>query len=414
MRRASRLSASAAALLALGAAVYVLFTVEHNIAFRRTALRSFDLHARETTSALADMRAAEQAYVAVGQGVGFWMPKVAALLDDVAPKVDGLRAAAATYDARSALMEAAASVTEFGNVDRRARDYMRSGQTLMAGDVVFTEGGETAAAAARQVESARLAEHRGFDVAEAGLRRRQAAMVGGAAGFGVLVLLAMAAAAPKPRDETAADASAPGAAAEAPGELMLRQPATRSKPASGPETEPGGVVASAAGGPRGSVPLLKAAAELCTEFGRITDSRDLTKLLSRAADVMDASGLVVWLGDHTGADLQPVLAHGYPDEVLARMPAISRTADNAAAAAYRSGKLQIVLRRPGVSHGAVVAPLLAPEGCIGALTAEILAGSETSDGVQALASLIAAQLTGVLAGSVTAAPRTEASRIASA
>ena len=29
--------------------------------------------------------------------------------------------------------EAAANVTEFGNVDRRARDYLQSGQTLMAG-----------------------------------------------------------------------------------------------------------------------------------------------------------------------------------------------------------------------------------------------------------------------------------------
>ena len=406
--RAARLTASVATLMVLGAAGYVLFTSEQDFALRRRALGTFDLHAREAATALADMRAAEQAYVAAGQGVGFWMPKVAALVEDVSPKVDGLRASAVTTEARSALLEASASITEFSNVDRRARDYIRSGQTLMAGDVVFTEGGEAATAAARQVESARLAEHRAFDAADAQLRRRQAAVIGGSAGFAVLVLLALAVAAPKPRDDAEAGTSlSEPAAAYASGELMLREPAARTKPATT-------AVRVAAGESRGSVPMLKAAAQLCTDFGRITDSRDLPRLLSRAADVMDASGVVVWLGDYAGADLRPVLAHGYPDQVLARMPTIPRTADNAAAAAYRSGKLQIVIKRPGVLNGAVVAPLLAAEGCIGALTAEILAGSETSDSVQALASLIAAQLTGVLAASVPSAPNAQATRIASA
>ena len=52
----------------------------------------------------------------------------------------------------------------------------------------------------------------------------------------------------------------------------------------------------------------------------------------------------------------------------------------------------------------MAAPLLAAEGCVGALTAEILAGSETTDGIQAMAALVAAQLTGVLASPATAAP----------
>jgi len=167
--------------------------------------------------------------------------------------------------------------------------------------------------------------------------------------------------------------------------------------------------------PVGNVPLLKAAAELCTDFGRLTDSRDLTRLLSRVATVMDASGVVVWLGDHPGADLRPVFAHGYSDQALARMTAtaIPRAADNAVAAAYRSETLQVVLSRPGASNGAVVAPLLTPEGCIGAFTAELLAGRETSEAVQAIASLFAAQLTGVLAASVQRAESPATQRVVS-
>jgi GAF domain-containing protein len=83
---------------------------------------------------------------------------------------------------------------------------------------------------------------------------------------------------------------------------------------------------------------------------------------------------------------------------------VPRSADNAAAAAYRSGQLQIVLTRPGVAPGAVVAPLLAPDGCIGALTAEIRDGGETSEGVQALAAIFAAQLAGIVAASASNMP----------
>jgi hypothetical protein len=143
-------------------------------------------------------------------------------------------------------------------------------------------------------------------------------------------------------------------------------------------------------------PILKAAAQLCTDFGRVNNTQDLTVAVARAAHVMDASGMIVWLGSSTGADLRPVLAHGYSEQMLARMPNVPRSADNAAAAAYRTGTLQIVLARPGSSNGAIVAPLLSPDGCIGALSAEITGGGEASDSVQALAAIFAAQLAGVL------------------
>jgi hypothetical protein len=152
--------------------------------------------------------------------------------------------------------------------------------------------------------------------------------------------------------------------------------------------------------PRGSAPVLKAASRICTEFARANDIEDVKRVLGDAAEVMDASGLIVWLGNASGADLRPVLAHGYPAQTLARMPTVARTADNAAAAAYRTGQLQIVLSRPGTSTGAVVAPLLGPEGCTGALAAEILSGGEISDAVQSLAALIAAQLAGILSTSI--------------
>jgi len=144
--------------------------------------------------------------------------------------------------------------------------------------------------------------------------------------------------------------------------------------------------------------VLRAASQLCTDFGRVSDLDELKQLVGQAADLMDASGIVIWISAPDGTYVQPALSHGYPAQVMARMTRILRTADNAAAAAYRTGQMQIVLAHPGESNGAVVAPLLSTDGCIGALSAEIRGGGEASESVQALAAIIAAQLAGVLAG----------------
>jgi hypothetical protein len=151
-------------------------------------------------------------------------------------------------------------------------------------------------------------------------------------------------------------------------------------------------------------PVLRVAAQLCTDFACVRDVNDLKLLLARASDVMDAAGLVVWLGNSEGSELQPVLTHGYSDVTRARLPNVPRTANNAAATAYRSGEVQIVLSRPGGAKGAVVAPIHGIRGCIGALSAEIRGGGEASESVQALASIVAAQLSGVLAAGQTENP----------
>ena len=390
--RAARRTFGVVAWIALGAAAFFFIDSEKRIAERRAAVRAFDLQAREATNLLSNLRAAQQAYVAAGQGAALWMPKVAVFIDAAARNVDGLRPAAGSDAARRSLMEAAATVTQFDNVDKRARDYLRSDQQLMAADVVFTEGGETAAAAARHVEAARMAEYQALDASEAAQRRLEAYALAGAGAFAAILIALMAFA---PRSSSAETAVAD--TSESRGGLLLGDPGRPSREAS--------LSNAAIERPRGSVPALKAAAQLCTEFSRVNHLDDLTNLLGRAADLMDASGLVVWIGSAAGADLRPVLAHGYPAQALARMPAVPRSASNAVAAAYCAGALQIVLARPGASSGAIAAPLLAPEGCIGALTAEIRGGGETSDSVQALATIFAAQLAGVLAAS--AAPEAE-------
>ena len=134
--RAARFTLGAVAWLAIGGAAAFLVYSERRIANERAAARTFDLHAREAADALADLRASQQAYVATGQGVAYWVPRVAGIVDAISHTLTTLRSSAVSAVSRASLEEAAASVTEFAAADKRARDYIKSGQPLMAGDTV--------------------------------------------------------------------------------------------------------------------------------------------------------------------------------------------------------------------------------------------------------------------------------------
>src|SRR5262249_46530191 len=259
----------------------------------------------------------------------------------------------------------------FGDVDKRARSYIRSGAHVMASELVFGDGSQAALRAARQVERARLAEHQTVDAFEARHHRIEELALAGAEAVAFFVILVLT---PRGRDRhehrpatvpksfSLRDQTGPSPI----GDLMLRQP------------ERGEVAAEQLAPMRSldrsnqaTASALRAAAQLCTDLGRVNDPEELNTLLGRAADVLDASGLVLWLATAGGVELRPAVAHGYSQEALARMPPLARSANNAAAAAYRTGALQIVLSRPGAPKGAIVAPVLSVNGCIGVLSAEV-------------------------------------------
>ena len=369
----------------IGATTFLLIRSQQQIGQQAAALRAFDQQARDSSAVLVDARVSQQAYVAAGQGVAFWFEKTEAALQAATDGLTRLRESAGPA-ARTALDAAAATVTEFSAVDLRARDYLKSGQQLMAGDVIFTEGSDAAATAVRQIETARQAQHQAADGEEAAARKQQALKAATAAGIVLLVVLLLI---PVPRRRAAETVAATG--------LSISPAAVQA----GPSTPAPAAVVPLAQHAQGSV--LKAATGVATDFGRVRDLDELSRLLGRAAEVMDATGLMVWMGSPNGADLRPVLAHGYSAEMIARIPPVPRSADNAAASAYRTGTLQIVLSRPGGTAGAVVAPILSADGCVGALSAEIRSGGETSESAQALATIFAAHLAGVLS----AAPAAE-------
>lgn len=390
--RAVRFLASLLAILALAAVAAYIARTERQLAARHAALRELELVTHEALLRLTDLRSAQQAYVAAGQSTNFWIPKVAALLPETSELIDRLRTVASSDAARRALLDASAALAELTNIDRRARDYLAAEQPLMAADVLFSEARETAAEAGRLIEATRFADQQEIDSVASYARRREATAAASAAGFAGVLLLWLAGTGPKRRSlehvEPVTEVAAEAALARA-AELA---PVMEDKSRIEPEPEVRDIAATA----------LEAAARVSTEFGCIQNTVDLKRVLGRAAEVLDASGLVVWLGSANGGDLRPVLAHGYSDQVLALMRSVPRQADNAAAAAYRTAALQIVPAKPGTSLGAVVAPIVSADGCIGALTAEIKDNGEISETVHAVATIFASQLAGVLAASAQA------------
>jgi len=399
---AARLIVGVAACIAFGIASLLVIQSERQLTSRRNAVRTFDVLSREAVASLASLRSAEAAYLVAGQGLGHWMSRVDALLESATSRLEELRPLASSDDTRTALASAATAVESVRNIDKRAREYLHTDQPVMASDVIFADAAEAATSAGRQIEAARLLEYTRWDADEAAVRRRQLYTGAAAVGIGVLALglfaFAPAGGTQKRQQELPAatapvESRLPPAAVVEPEPPAEPVPAPRTAPVLAPPQEPPEL-------PSEIVPILKATVEVCTDLNRARETDDLSRLLARAAQVMDASGLVVWLGVPGGKSLRPVLAHGYSQQALARMPHVPRSGDNAAAAAYRTEQLQIVLTKPGVASGALAAPMISPDGCIGALTAEIRNGSETSDGVQALAAIFAAQLAGVLVDSV--------------
>ncbi len=137
---------------------------------------------------------------------------------------------------------------------------------------------------------------------------------------------------------------------------------------------------------------LEAVAGLCTAFARVNDRNQVQLLLQEAARILDAIGLIVWVWDAAGEALRPALVYGYSERVLAQLPTVRRDADNATAAAFRSGQ---TCEMPGTSHtsGALVVPLLTPDGCAGVLALELQQGLTETRSIRAVATILAAVLT---------------------
>jgi GAF domain len=382
----------------LGGAAYVMWSEESEGNATADAARQFDDRTRLVARALLDIKGAQPGYVAAGQGEDFWTTKIDALLASAREGFAALRTEAQSAQAQTEIETAAAAFEDFEQMDRRAREYARNGQRLLASDLVFSDGIEKMDAGVAALERARSTELAARDADLQQRRRKQWFAAGGAAALSLLTLALLI---PLPRE------APPYLSASAiTSEPAADHPVSRPGPVAVPSLPAPALSAAVAPAPTTAVDLA-GIASLCSELTRIVDTRALPGALERAATLLQASGLIIWVADPDGRELAPIVAHGYPQNLVARLGTINREAENVTAAAFRTGLVQTA-KAEGTFPGAIAAPLLTSTGPVGVMAAEVLNGGERQESTRSVATIVAAQLATLVGPPTRPQPKSEA------
>jgi hypothetical protein len=342
----------------------------------RVALLALDRSIGTLEVALAELRGTQTGYLSTGQGPDVWTRRSTDLLTELETTLTRLRDATGSAEARARYDAATNALANLGAVDRKARTELQNDQRFLAADIVFVEGAEAAERFRTELAGARWAE--GL-AAEARLTRLSWIRFGVSAGaVGTLLILAIYLGRP--------DKETPASEAETVAQMLRELP---------PPVKPAPLVRPAAPPPPVAPPPMPAvnlpeAAELCVDLARVIDTRDVPALLERAAHVLDAKGVIIWMVDADGTTLRPTLTHGYPGKVLTRLGVLDVADDNVTSLSFRSMRPQTMPGEGPSAAGAIAVPLMTASGCTGVLAAEIREGTPAPETV-AVTKILAAQ-----------------------
>lgn len=328
-----------------------------------------DLNERvdQVVGTLDSITTAQQAYVTPSPDQD--PSRVPELIGRIRQEAEGLRPYVRSLESAPALQAITTAVAMLQDVETRAQEHIGLGQDLMATDLIFSEGRSADQAIRSSLRSLRAAENEAYAAARADIVDVSWSVGGSVAALWLVGLVLLM------RTPPATISTESAVAAPVPSMLAIADVAHERPPAVHPN--------------------LETAADVCTAIGRLTSADDLPQLLQRAASVLDAPGMVVWMA--AGEELFPAAAFGYPLQVIKKLGPIHRSAINATAAAWRSGTLQAV---PGNQNerGALAAPMLGPDRCIGVLAVEIGMDDAGNATARAVTTMFAAQLAAALAG----------------
>ena len=332
-----------------------------------------------TDLALGEVRHAQSAYVAAGQGSAFWMNQ----FDSVTARVEGtLRDHQQTTRSPGALAHYDAAIEQLGTLrtsDARARNYVDSQQPILASDVIFVESLEIVGRISANVSAARDTEVYSARQAMATATQYRQGLLGGGLLFTLLIGM------------IAYRQIGKGVVVESTPEPMIA-----SVPEPQPVVRPAPPVFHAPSMSHMShMSHMADAADVCVDLARLLDGRDLPALLSRASAAIGADGLVLWVLDESGQTLRASLGHGYSDRKLKRLGHLPVSADNVTSLACRTLQPQVVPSTSTGVSGALAVPLISATGCVGVLSAEV-SDTLSEDHHLPVARLIAAQLSAVI------------------
>ena len=317
-------------------------------------------------SSISTIAISQQAYSDYGRRDVASFTRVSLLVDRITTDAAGLRATRGSTVSSERLEEFWTALSALMGAESRARERLAGGDEDGAADAVLASAREHVNVLGSSLRAFRAAEVQSYQATRAAAAWWSLVSLGIAATLWASGLIAFAIW-PLHRTINAV-------AVEHPSEILEHPPALVAAP------EP-------------SIDLTSAAA-LSTELSQLIDQAALPGVLARTAAILGARGVILWIGG--GGDLFAVAAHGYDEALLKRIRPIARDADNATAAAWRRGEL-LTLPADAGGYGAIVAPLLSPSGCVGVLAAEVSGDRDRDPSTQAVATILASQLAGVLA-----------------
>lgn len=360
------LAVAAIALAALAA--YRVLENERRLAVDVMSTRAIERSSEAALTTVEELKASLHAYVAPGQGLPFWASRAGLLLDRLRGSLLELDRAASA--AGGSIAEALDASDRLAAAEQRARDHVRGGQTLLAGEVIFNESRDLADSLRLQIARGRDQIASAASARQTELRREQMLLIGGAAGGLALVMLLLVPIGPA---STVVGSTVAG---------------SQSSPAPAP---------AAAVGATANVEELAA---LCADIAGVTESGQLEPLLMRARSMLNARGVIVWLSSPDRLELHSAAASGYDARVVARLGPIHRETSNLTADAFRENTPR-TSAAAGTTAAALAVPLPSPDGPAGVFAAELSAGASVDDAKLAAARVLAAQL-GALLGSIPA------------
>ena len=355
---------------AAGAAAFA-WSVDRQLAALGAAEHATSSRFDTLVQSIARFDAAQQVYDPAREAGTEWFARVRRLLAQIESGAGGLHTSAASASAARAFDDVTARVA---SAVAKAEENLRSGFDLMAADLVQDEARPGAEAMRAAVLEWRAAEANAADTTRATLFQQLWMVLGGTLAFWVVGVLLLA-----PRQTVAA--AAPASLS------ILAEPAGDA--AIAPPREAAPVQASTPITIDQPMVDLVPAAELCADIARADDGHTLTALVDRAAGVIGAAGIVVWL-DGGENELMPVFAHGYGPHARGLLGTLPLAEENLTTRAWHSGQLQWV-DGDTRSRGAIAAPMFQGVRRTGVLAVELGEGAKAGAVPRALTGILAAQ-----------------------
>lgn len=353
---------------AAGAAAFA-WSADQQLAAIAAAEHRADSRFDTLVQSIARFDATQQLYDPAREPETDWFARVRRLLTQIESEARGLHTSAASSAAARTFDDITARVV---SAVARAEENLRDGHDLMAADLVQDEAKPGAEAMRAAVLEWRAAEGNATETARTALVQQLWMVLGGTLGFWAIGVLLLA-----PRQTAAAPAAVTSLS-------ILAEPAreTAIAPAEAPSVQ------SASTEEVPAIDLVPAA-ELCADIARADSGETLAALVDRAADVIGASGIVVWLAG-SGEELVPALAHGYGPHARGLLGTLPLSEENVTTRAWHSGQLQCV-DGDARSRAALAAPMFQGPRRTGVLAVELTDGNVPGPLPRALTSILAAQ-----------------------